>query len=63
MPGIPLGQWSGSDATDRLRGTIVELSRVTECQTRTLVRLTWALVALTVVIVVLTVVLVVDALR
>ncbi len=55
--GIPLGQWSGSDATDRLRETLVDLNVSTERQTRTLIRLTWALVALTVVIVLLTAVL------
>ncbi len=61
LMGIPLGQWSGSDATDRLRETLVELSEATAAQNRTMVRLTWALVVLTVVIVVLTIVLVVDA--
>lgn len=45
--GIPLGEWSGSAATDRLREAVVGYSEVTAKQTRQLVRLTWALVALT----------------
>jgi hypothetical protein len=28
--GIPLGQWSGSDATDRLRAVIEENQKATE---------------------------------
>ncbi len=56
--GIPLSEWSGSGATDRLRETIVELSKTTEKQTRLLVWLTVALVVLTVAILVLTAVLV-----
>lgn len=52
MPdGIPLGQWSGSDATDRLRETISEFNAITERQTKQLIRLTWALVFLTAVLV------------
>jgi hypothetical protein len=47
--GIPLGQWSGSDATDRLRETIEALNKHTEKQNRTMVRLTWAILALTLV--------------
>jgi hypothetical protein len=57
---IPMGEWSGSDATERLRETMVELSDRTERQTRQIVVLTVALVVLTVALVVLTVVLVVD---
>lgn len=48
---IPLGEWSGSDATDRLRDTIVALDQSSAKQTRTMVRLTWAIAALTVVLV------------
>jgi hypothetical protein len=54
--GIPLGQWSGSDATDRLRTVIEENQRVTERQTTTMIRLTWVMAALTVITTVLTVV-------
>ena len=63
MPDVTVssGVSSGSDATNNLRDTIVELSVATEKQTQTLIRLTWALVVLTVVIVALTVVLVIDA--
>jgi hypothetical protein len=31
--GIPLGEWSGAGATDRLRETIIELNEKTEGQT------------------------------
>lgn len=55
--GIPLSEWSGSGATDRLRETIVELSSATERQTKRLLQLTWVLVILTGVVVALTVVL------
>jgi hypothetical protein len=54
---IPMGVWSGSDATERLRETIVELNEKTRRQTRLIVGLTGMLVALTIVLVVLTVVL------
>jgi hypothetical protein len=57
--GIPLAEWSGSAATDRLRETMVELAAKTDRQTRQMLFLTWALVVLTLVIAVLTVVLVV----
>jgi hypothetical protein len=39
MP-IPLGQWSGSDATDRLKETIERANEAADRQTRTMVRLT-----------------------
>jgi hypothetical protein len=54
MPGggIPLSEWSGSGATDRLHETIKEFVAVTEKQTAQLIKLTRALVALTVVLVV-----------
>lgn len=56
---IPMGQWSGSDAVDQLRKTIVELDRTTTGRTNRLLRLTWLLVALTGLLVILTVVIVV----
>jgi len=56
--GIPMGQWSGSDATERLRETIIELNKTAGCQTKILIWLTAVLVVLTGVIVWLTVVLV-----
>ncbi len=49
--GIPLGVWSGSDATDQLRTTIVELNETTARQTRQMIRLTWALVVMTAVLI------------
>lgn len=49
MGNIPLGQWSGSDATDRLRATIEALNKQAEKQNRTMVRLTWAILVLTIV--------------
>jgi predicted nucleic acid-binding Zn ribbon protein len=47
--GIPLGEWSGSDATDQLREAIVEMNAASARQTRTMIWLTGALVVLTVV--------------
>jgi hypothetical protein len=53
MPsGIPLSEWSGSGATDRLHATIAEFNEVATKQTAQLVRLTRALVLLTLVLVV-----------
>ena len=49
MDNIPLGQWSGSDAIDRLRETIGALNKQSEKQNRTMVRLTWAILVLTIV--------------
>jgi hypothetical protein len=46
--GIPIGKWSGSDATEALRETLVTYSEATAKQTAQLIRLTWALVILTV---------------
>jgi hypothetical protein len=54
--GIPMGQLSGSDATDRLRTVIEENQKVTERQTTTMIQLTWVMAALTVITTVLTVV-------
>ena len=47
--GIPIGQWSGSDATRELTQTIINLNKSTERQTRTVVRLTWAIAIMTLV--------------
>jgi hypothetical protein len=47
--GIPMGQWSGSDATDRLQAVIEENQKATERQTRTMIYLTWVMTILTVV--------------
>ena len=46
--GIPVSEWSGSGATERLRETITEFNETTAEQTRQLVQLTRALVVLTV---------------
>jgi hypothetical protein len=45
--GIPLGEWSGSDATKKLRETIEISNQQAEKQTRMMVRLTWAIFVLT----------------
>jgi hypothetical protein len=52
--GIPIGEWSGSDATDRLRAVIEENQRATDRQTTTMIRLTRVMTALTIVTTVLT---------
>lgn len=49
MGGIPLGQWSGSDATNALRETIERLSSAADAQTREMVRMTRWIMWLTVV--------------
>ena len=46
--GIPLSEWSGSGAPERLRETLVQFNETTAKQTAQLIRLTWALVILTV---------------
>jgi hypothetical protein len=46
---IPMGQWSGSDATDQLRAVIEEHQQATERQTRWMICLTWVMTILTVV--------------
>lgn len=38
--GVPLGQWSGSESTDKLRETIERLNVESERQTKIMVRLT-----------------------
>lgn len=52
--GIPLGQWSGSDATERLRETVEKNSTETSRQNRWLLWMTGAILLLTVVVTVLT---------
>jgi hypothetical protein len=56
--GIPLGQWSGSDATDQLRTSIEGIAASTNRQNRTLLWMTGLILFLTLVIAGLTVVLV-----
>jgi hypothetical protein len=53
MPGkgIPIGEWSGSGATDQLRYTIEQFNREAQRQTETMIRLTRWIVALTIVLV------------
>lgn len=46
--GIPLGQWSGSDATNALHKTIKDFGDKADKQTQTMIRLTWAIAILTV---------------
>ncbi len=45
--GIPLGEWSGSDATDRLRQTIQEFNDASLQQAGRLMLLTWVIAILT----------------
>jgi hypothetical protein len=47
MRGIPLGEWSGSDAIRELHESIKEFNRKTTKQTTQLVILTWVLAVLT----------------
>ncbi len=54
---MPLGAWSGSDATERLKETIIDLDRSSRRQGTIMIWLTVVLVILTVVLVFLTVVL------
>jgi CHASE3 domain sensor protein len=54
--GIPLGQWSGSDATEALHRTIRESNELTGRQNATMIRLTRWITALTVAIAMLTLV-------
>jgi hypothetical protein len=44
---IPLGQWSGSDATKELTETLKKFNESNEKQTRQLVILTWVIAILT----------------
>ena len=45
--GIPLSEWSGSGATERLHQSVVEYNEATKQQTDQLLRLTRQLVVLT----------------
>jgi hypothetical protein len=47
--GIALGQWSGSDATNALRDTIVRLNTAADIQTREMIRMTRWIMWLTIV--------------
>ena len=47
--GIPLGQFSGSDAINALHQSITAFNEATSKQTVTLIRLTWTMTVLTVV--------------
>jgi hypothetical protein len=46
---IPLEEWSGSAATDRLRAVIEEHQNITKRQTTMMIWLTWVMAALTLV--------------
>ncbi len=50
--GIPLGKWSGSDATEALHSTIKDFVDASDNQTRIMIRLTKAIVLLTVLLLV-----------
>jgi hypothetical protein len=58
---IPLGEWSGSDATNKLRAVIEKQHQEAAKQTTVMVRLTWAMFALTFVTVLATIIQVVLA--
>jgi hypothetical protein len=45
--GIPLGEWSGSNATRELNETIKKFNEATGGQTRRLLFLTWVIAILT----------------
>jgi hypothetical protein len=61
--GVPLGQWSGSDATNALRESIERFNARTARQTAWLVGLTWVIAVLTLALFLLTGVLVWAAFR
>lgn len=44
---IPLGEWSGSAATEALHETIQEFNDQASAQAQAMIRLTWAIVVLT----------------
>jgi hypothetical protein len=44
---IPVGQWSGSDATKALHETIAKYQEQSGRQTAHMIRLTWVIAALT----------------
>lgn len=45
--GIPIGEWSGSDATKALHETIKSYQEASRKQTTQMLRLTWAIAILT----------------
>jgi hypothetical protein len=47
--GIPIGQWSGSDATNALRESIEKFNQQSTRQADTMLRLTWVIAALTII--------------
>ncbi len=49
---IPLGQWSGSDATRELTQNIISLNEAANRQNRSMIRLTWAIAIMTLVMLV-----------
>jgi hypothetical protein len=53
---IPIGEWSGSDATNRLRVAIEEHQKESARATTTMVRLTRTMLALTIVTTIATIV-------
>lgn len=61
--GIPLGEWSGSDATHELHNTIKQFNEKTEKQTEQMVRLTKVIAWLTSVMLVAVVVQIVLAVK
>jgi len=48
--GIPLGEWSGSAATEALHATIDQYQKESSRQTAKMIRLTWVITGLTVVL-------------
>lgn len=61
--GIPLGQWSGSDATRELHETIRQFNAEADKQTRQMIRLTRVIIGLTVAMLVLVGVQIVVAIK
>lgn len=57
--GISIGEYSGSDATNRLRETIIDLDKSTKRQTTWMIWLTLAIALMTLALLALTIVLVV----
>jgi hypothetical protein len=47
--GVPIGQWSGSEATNALHETINDFNKASAWQTTWMLRLTWTMAFLTVV--------------
>ena len=49
---IPVGQWSGSDATRELTQNIISLNEAANRQNRSMITLTWAIAIMTLVMLV-----------